>query len=155
MSKTVVTTSEAARRLGVTASTVRNMLSDGRLSGERGGQLTRKRWFIHLDSEGRLIDNSGVAVPEQDSTQAAIRAELDEIRGRIQALENSHKVSAKAGSAENLREAALLLSATLEHQREAAHLISEANRKLSEALAEQGRIITTLLIPDSEEILER
>ena len=117
--------------------------------------MARKRWLVHLDSEGHLIDNKGMAVPEQDLTQAAIRAELDEIRGRIQALEDSLKGSAKAGSSENAREAALLLSATLEHQREAAHLTSEANRKLSEALAEQGRIITTLLIPDSEEILER
>lgn len=126
------------------------MLNDGRLSGERGSQPTRPRWLVHLDSDGRLIDKEGVVVPDQDSAQQAKRSELDDIRRRLSALEESPRRSTRA---EQARDAALLLSATLEHQREATELISEANRKLSEALAEQGRIIATLLVPVSEEIL--
>ncbi len=52
---------------------------------------------------------------------------------------------------ERYRDAALLLSGTLEKQREALRLQTSATQLLNEALAEQGQIISGLLLPDTLE----
>jgi hypothetical protein len=143
-----VSTSKAAERLGVSPSTVRNMLNEGRLSGDRGAQPVRRRWQVRVNAEGYLVDEEGQVVAGQKAPRASLEMEVDELRGRVERIEQRLGPSGGGTNEERYQEASLLLSATLERQREALDLQMRANQQLSSALAEQGRIITTLLIPD-------
>jgi hypothetical protein len=135
-----VSTADAARRLGVSTTTVIAMIADGRLSGRRGSQPQRARWHVETDAAGHLLDGARSPI---GGTAPAI-AGLGPLLARIAALETRDS----SASAERYREAALLLNDTVARQHEAAELQAEAARILSETVAAQARIIATLLIPD-------
>lgn len=135
-------TGAVARILGVSPPTVRTMLERGELLGERGGQPRRPRWRVAVDDLGRVVASDGTPVrPQPGGAAVSALAALEE---RVAALE-AHPEQAH----ERLREAALLLNATVERQREAAALQSKANEILSQTVAEQAQIISTLLVPDA------
>ncbi len=149
-----VSTAEAASRLGVDPATAINMINDGRLGGTRGTQPSRPRWKVHVDSDGYLLDGAGVRVSDQTRPPINVEESLRRLGERLEHLERGDSRTAVSGIGEKrYREAALLLAATLERQREVLELQTRANQQLSESLAEQGRIITGLLVPDSEELL--
>lgn len=142
-----VSTKEAAARLDVDPATIINMIRDGRLSGEPGQQPVRPRWRVHVNDEGLLIAPSGTAVEPSRPTKPGAGVDLE---SRVAALERALGPQA---ATERYREASLLLSGTLERQRQALDLQARATQELNEALAEQSRIITTLLVPGHDELV--
>lgn len=135
-----VPTADAARRLGVSTTTVITMIGDGRLSGRRGSQPQRARWHVETDAAGHLLDGARSPI---GGTAPAVPG-LGPLLERIAALETRDS----SASVERYREAALLLNDTVARQHEAAELQAEAASILSETVAAQARIIATLLIPD-------
>ena len=74
-----------------------------------------------------------------------MRIRVDALDGRVSALERRISSSTEV---ERLRDAALLQQDTIERQQRAYDLQAQAAQELSEALREQARIITTLLVGD-------
>jgi len=148
-----LSTSDAARRLGVDRATVVNMINDGRLKGKRDSQPVKPRWIVLTNTDGLLVSPNGEVLPNQaESPGMVIEKRIGQLADRVDALEARREAQVdRPSETERLREAALLLASTLEMQREAYQLGSQANHLLSEALAEQGKIIATLLVPDSIE----
>lgn len=133
-----VSTGVAARRLGVSPSTVLNWLHDGRLAGRRGDQPQRPRWYVTVDDDGRPIGPDDV--PIGGSTSDSELAE--ELRRLRTAVERRERVGAA-------HEVALRLKAAGERQRRALQLQAEALNEMAAALDEQGEAIAQLLLPDT------
>lgn len=155
-----VTPRDAAEVLGVHPSTVINMIRDGRLAGSPGPQPARPRWRVQVDGEGRLLTPEGRVVnparvrPISRSVDGRPKGGDGEretgLEERVAALERF--IADRPQLGDRYREAALLLAATLERQREAAELQTKAVQQLNEALAEQGKIIAGLLVPDTIDV---
>lgn len=130
-----VSTVAAATRLGVSPSTVLNLLRAGRLAGRRGDQPRRPRWYVAVDDAGRPLGADGQpfrpAVEARDVQEQRVRNDV---------------VSGRPGVA---REVALRLKAAGERQRRALQLQAEAMNELAAALDEQGEAIAQLLLPDT------
>ena len=126
------------------------MIEDGRLRGSRGSQPLRPRWTVELNRDGFLINKSGKVVPDQRAPMPD-EEDIADLRHRLERLERAGGQTPLAIPDERYRDAALLLSGTLEKQREALRLQTSATQLLNEALAEQGQIISGLLLPDTLE----
>lgn len=130
-----VSTVVAARRLGVSPSTVLNLLRAGRLAGRRGDQPRRPRWYVAVDDAGRPL------APDGQPFRAGVQAE--------DAHEQRSRDDVASGRAGVAREVALRLKAAGERQRRALQLQAEALNELAAALDEQGEAIAQLLLPDN------
>ena len=133
-----VSTVTAAKRLGVSASTVLNWLRTGRLAGRRGDQPLRQRWYVTVDDNGHplALDGTRMRAAGEDSS---IVEELRLLRAVVERTE-------RLGTA---NEVALRLKAAGERQRRALELQAEAINELAAALQEQGEAIAQLLLPDT------
>jgi predicted site-specific integrase-resolvase len=134
---------EAARKLDVSAGTVRNWLHIGRIRGERGEQPSRPRWRVFVDGTGQPIGEDGSPVPSS-------RRDSD-LEHRVADLERrlaSPAYDPRGDSNESFRDAALQLNTVMEHQRRAFQLQLEATKALELAVAEQAAIISGLLVGD-------
>lgn len=132
-----ISTTDAANRLRVTPQTIRAMLHDGRLGGRRIRRGGRSIWRVTIDDVGRMLTAKG------EPLQRSVRDTHEDLVQRVRALESHHQKDDA-----RLREAILLLQSVAEQQRGAIDLQNQANSKLHTALEEQGRIISTLMIPD-------
>ena len=137
-----VSTVAAAKRLGVSPSTVLNLLRDGRLAGRRGDQPRRPRWYVPVDDDGRPLAPDGTPF----RTERADADVVEELRRLRAVVERGRRVGAA-------REVALRLKAAGERQRRALQLQAEALNELAAALDEQGQAIAQLLLPDTLEEL--
>lgn len=139
----LITVSEAARRLGVSTSTVRNWLRQGRLKGAVGTQPVRPRWSVVTHSSGQPLGHDGQ--PIRAATAAPGHWDrLESIERRMVTLESA--LGIEGTKDERFRDAALQLNAAMEHQRRAFQLQLEATRALDNAVAEQAAIIAGLLV---------
>lgn len=125
----------AARRLGVSSSTVLNQLRRGQLAGRQGDQPVRPRWYVTVDDEGDPLAPDGTKALRHGPEAG----EPDRLRAT---LGRPPRMSA-AG------EVALRLKAAGERQRRALELQAEAINELAAALHEQGEAIAQLLLPDT------
>jgi helix-turn-helix protein len=133
-----VSTITAAKRLGVSASTVLNWLRAGRLAGRRGDQPLRQRWYVTVDDDGRPLAPDGTPIRAADDDSSIVE-ELRLLRAAVERTE-------RLGTAS---EVALRLKAAGERQRRALELQAEAINELAAALHEQGEAIAQLLLPDT------
>ncbi len=140
-----ISTSEAARLLGVSASTVRNWLRDGRLQGSEGAQPQRPRLWVRVDEEGMPLGS--------DSVRNRAKRYGEPIERRIAALER--QIRRDAPSDERFRDAALQLSNAMEIQRHAFELQLEATKALNQAVSEQATIVAGLLVGDPLELVNK
>lgn len=154
-----ISVSEAARRLGVSESTVRNWLRQGRLRGQLGHQPVRPRSRVLTDRLGHPIGHDGRPVMSSSHTGSDwdVRTTLEQrvscIEQRLSTLESV--TAAEPGTGERFRDAALQLNAAMDHQRRAFQLQLEATKALDEAVAEQAQIIAGLLVGDPNEVVAR
>ena len=131
---------EAAEALGWSQSKVRQWFHSERLAGMRGPQPQRPRILIRCDGSGRPLDSNGQPVAGQ-----SLRARFNALDGRVSTLESRVSSSTEV---ERFRDAALLQQDIIQRQQRAYDLQAEATQELSEALQEQARIVTTLLVGD-------
>ena len=136
--------------MGVSESTARNWLQKGKIQGERGDQPTRPRWIVVADEDGCPVDRTGKPVVSRVATQA----DVDDLVQRVAQLERRHR-DGQLTETENFRDAALQLSAAMDHQRRAFELQVEAIAELNRAVADQGAIISGLLTGDPSVLVER
>lgn len=132
-----VSTVAAARCLGVSPSTVLNLLRAGRLAGRRGEQPRRPRWYVAVDDAGRPL------APDGQPFRRAVEAE------DVHAMRQVSDTVESSGRAGVAREVALRLKAAGERQRRALQLQAEALNELAAALDEQGEAIAQLLLPNT------
>lgn len=133
-----VSTTTAAKRLGVSASTVLNWLRSGRLAGRRGDQPVRPRWYVAVDGAGHPLAPDGAPFQIADGDTSII----EELRLFRAAVERTERLGTAS-------EVALRLKAAGERQRRALELQAEAINELAAALQEQGEAIAQLLLPDT------
>lgn len=122
-----IAASVAARRLGVSPTTIRNWLRDGRLQGSWGPQPSRPRCYVLTAEDGRPLDGDGRPIASVHGSTRMPEGFASEVAGRA---------------------AALQLSAVLETHRQAFGLVLQALTLMDRALAEQGQIIAGLLVDD-------
>jgi hypothetical protein len=139
--------------MGVSESTARNWLQKGKIQGERGDQPTRPRWIVVADEDGCPVDRTGKPVVGHAATHLSL-ADVDDLVQRVAQLERRQR-DGQLTETENFRDAALQLSAAMDHQRRAFELQVEATAELNRAVADQAAIISGLLTGDPTVLVER
>ena len=140
-----LSTSEAAVALGCSSDKVRQMHESGELAGRRGAQPLRPRVYIRCDDLGRPLSPDGRPVGGP-----SLHTRIDDLSRRLEAIENQRS---DPPDVERFRDAALLQQAVIERLQRAHDLQSQAARELADALAEQARVTSTLLVDDPQVLL--
>jgi excisionase family DNA binding protein len=140
----LITVAQAATKLRVSQSTIRNWIAQGRIQGEVGKQPRRPRWAVVADVSGVPLDinNRPMDIDRRSGSGEDIQIAL--LEARLSSIEQV--MSRTSTGDERFRDAALQLNTAMEHQRRALQLQLEATKALDEAVAEQAAIIAGLLI---------
>lgn len=141
-----VSVADAARRLGVSPSTVHNWLHAKRLAGVQGPQPMRPRWRVWVDADGRPVDPVGRGVASDESSVGRADRALASLVARVDALEQRGRERPVHAAGEPFRDAALQLQAAMGHQKRALELQTQAFRELNDAVAAQAEVIAGLLV---------
>jgi hypothetical protein len=169
----------AAALLGCDPRTVRKMVSDGRLEGEKVPSVNDQRfeWRIYADQPGieRARSTEGAAAASADASAggdssglsgelAELRAATAEDRARRAEAQNTQLAAALEAMNEVLGEfqkAAELAQKTAELARESAEISQQSNTHFQSGSAAMSKVMSALLdtlamnnIPDSPEGLE-
>ncbi|MBY6388575.1 helix-turn-helix domain-containing protein [Rhodococcus erythropolis] len=162
----VMTAREAGRVLRKDPRTIRRMIESGELAGgaEHGAQ--RRRWFVYADQVDPHSGKShSASAPEVRATDDRLRADIDDLRGRLASSEET--VRLLLASQSTMREALAdyqrsvddLLSGTTAFRDAAAHFQNAAanlhgsNTKLNAVVDSYSDALTQHNIPDNARTL--
>ncbi len=149
----LVTTGQAAIRLGITKPTVRKLIVEGRLGAVREPRGRRFRWMIDENEVRRFLSTQGPVGrrPARQSRLDRVEEELASIRSLVPAVPAGASGAVSATSVERerddlraevvrLREALTRVQATAELNQQADRERAEVIRHLFEAAAAWERV---------------
>lgn len=133
-----ITSGDAARRLAVTAETIRRWVDTGTLDGFREARKVRRRYFVSEQAveELRRRRESGEHSPSEELHRLRERvAELEAARHGRELDQLSRERDQYRAENSALKEALLRLNAAMEHTEQAATAHAAALREQREALS--------------------